>query len=77
MGLAAAIIGWFHDGFDSGIGGVMVDETVDQFDQRRRFQKDESSRVEMVRQRAERFRPKPDLGAAFPLGRRVERSCAH
>ena len=67
MGLVAAIIGWFNDGFDSSIGRVMVDETIDQLDQHGGLQKDKPSGIEVVRQRSERFGPEPDLGAAFPL----------
>ena len=67
MGLAAVIIGWFNDGFDSSIGRVMVDETIDQLDQHGGLQKDKPSGIEVVRQRSERFGPEPDLGAAFPL----------
>lgn len=76
MGLAAAISVWFDDGFNSGIGRVVVGETIDKFNQGGRFQKDETSGIEVVRQRAKWFRPEPDLGAAFPLGRRIECECA-
>ncbi len=76
MGLMAAIVGRFDDRCNGSIGGVVFDQPIDQVDERGRFQEDESSGVEVVRQGAERFRSKPNLGAAFPLGRRVEGDCA-
>lgn len=68
MGPMAAIVGRLDDRGNRGIGRLVFDQAIDEINQRRRLQEDKASGIEVIRQRAKGLRPKPDLGAAFPLG---------
>ena len=73
MGGARPIVRRFDDRLDCFVRRLVVDKSIDEIDKLVRFQKHQSSGVEVIGERTERLGAKPDFGAALPASCGVER----